>query len=168
MTAIRLLALAGLALGLSAQPQDVHGWDKVRWGMSMEQVRAAYAIDARPETKDDWTLLELKPVKISGVELGVQVGARPGSGKVSSVRLWSYFGLSNSRPGAGAQDFDTLRTALIRQYGAPANEETRHGENFRIIKTVSWTFPSTSILMTLEASTSIPNLGNIDLLYTPR
>jgi hypothetical protein len=107
-----------------------------------------------------------------GVEMGVQVGARAasekilGGEKVTSVRLWSFFGVPNAAPFAGPQDFDTLRTTLIQKYSHPANEETRRGENGRIIKTVLWTFPSTSIILTLEQSTSLPNLGTIYLDYT--
>lgn len=173
MTAVRLGALVALSVALYAQakpkdtkPQDIDGWDKITWSMTLAQVRAAYHADAQPETRDDWTLLQLNPVNVGGVEMGVQVGARQGSGKLSLVRLWSYFGLPNSAPLAGPQDFDTLRAMLIQKYGPPANEETKRGENFRLIKTVLWTFPSTSILMTLEQSSSLPNLGNIFVEYT--
>ena len=168
MSAFRFGALAALAITLygqskDAKPQDIAGWDKIQWGMTLSEARSAYAIDAQPETKDDWTLLQLKPSKIAGVEVGVQVGAKRGATGITLISLWSYFGLANSAPGAGAQDFDTLRAALIQKYGDPAKEETKRGENFRLIKTVQWTFPSTSILMTLEQSSSLPNLGNIIL-----
>lgn len=160
------VSLYGQGILKQGRPKDVAGWDKIIWGMTMAEVRAAYNIQTEPEKQDDWTLLQLNPVKTGGVQLGVQVGAREGDAKISSVRLWSHFGLQNSPPGASARDFDTLRTSLIEKYGQPANEETKRGENFRLIKTVSWTFPSTSILMTLEESSSIPNLGNIDIDYT--
>jgi len=178
MIALRLGALAALAVGLFAQPapqdpapQDIDGWDKIRWGMTIAEARAAYDIHTQPENKDNWTLLYLNPVKMSGVELGVQigarqVGAREGSEKIALVRLWSFFGLPSSAPSAGPQDFDTLKTALIQKCGHPAHEEMKRGENFRLIKTVLWKFPSTSILMTLEQSASLPNLGNIYLDYT--
>lgn len=166
MIAIRFVSLVAIATGLSAQkPADIDGWDKIHWGMTIANARSAYNVDTQPEKTDDWTLLTLKPVQIAGVEMGVQVGARGGT-RITSVRLWSYFGLATSVPGAGAQDFDTLKIALIRQYGSPAKEEVNHGENFRLIKTVLWKFPSTSILMTLEQSTSLPNLGNIILEYS--
>jgi hypothetical protein len=172
MIARRLAALAALAVVLSGQPKpkdpapdDVPGWDKIRWGMTMAEVRTAYATHTEPENKDNWTLLNLNPVKIGGVEMGVQVGARR-SEKISSIRLWSFFGVPNAAPLAGAQDFDTLRNILIQQYGYPANEEAKRGENFRLIKTVLWTFPSTSIVLALEQSASLPNLGNIYLDYT--
>jgi hypothetical protein len=173
MMAFRFGALAALAVALFGQPkprdpapQDITGWDKIKWGMTIPEIRSAYNIHTEPESKDDWTLLYLNPVKISGVEMGVQVGAREVAGKITLVRLWSFFGVPNAAPLAGPQDFDTLKTALIQKYGHPANEETRRGENGRLIKTVLWTFPSTSIVLTLEQSTSLPNVGTIYLDYT--
>jgi hypothetical protein len=178
MIAVRFVALAALTVALYGQarpkdpapqdpaPQDIDGWDKIRWGMTIAEIRAAYDIHAQPESKDNWTLLYLNPVKISGVEMGVQVGAREAAGKATLVRLWSFFGVPSAAPLAGAQDFDTLRAAQIQKYGHPAKEETRRGENGRFIKTVLWTFPSTSIVLTLEQSSSLPNLGTIYLDYT--
>lgn len=167
-TATRLALSITLAVSVYAQlkPKDIDGWDKITWGMTMADVRSLYHVDAQPETKDGWILLQLKPVKVAGVSMGVQVGARQAAPKVSSVRLWSFFGVPEAAPGAGADDFDTLRTELIRRYGNPASEQTTHGENFRLLKSVRWTFPSTSILLTLEQSSSIPDIGNIFLQYT--
>jgi hypothetical protein len=184
VTAARLGALAALAVALYGQskpkdpapqdraPEDIAGWDKIRWGMTIAEIRSAYDIHTSPESKDNWTLLYLNPVKIGGVEMGVQVGARqnsqktPGGEKVASVRLWSFFGVPDAAPSAGAQDFDTLRTTLIQKCGHPTNEEAKRGENGRFIKTVLWTFPSTSIVLMLEQSSSLPNLGTIYLDYT--
>ncbi len=167
MIAVRLCALAALAVALYGQPKpkDVDGWDKIKWGMTIAQARSAYGIATQPESKDNWTLLDLKPVKVGAIEMGVQVGARQGRQKITLVRLWSFFGLPSSPPLAGPQDFDTLKTMLIQKYGSPASEEAKRGENFRLLKTVVWTFPSTSILLTLEQSSSLPNLGNIFVEY---
>lgn len=162
-------AVAALAVVLFGQsrPKDVDGWDKIQWGMTMAEARSAYDVDAKPATKDEWTLLELKPVHLSGVQMGVQVGAREGAGKISLVRLWSFFGLPSSPPLARPQDFDTLKATLIQKYGQPAKEEMkRGGENTHLFKTALWTFPSTSILLSLEQSTALPNLGTIYLEYT--
>jgi hypothetical protein len=166
MIAVRAVVLAGLAVLLLGQTKDVDGWDKIKWGMTIAEARSVYSIQKQPESNDDWTLLTLSPVKIGNVQMGVQIGARHGSEKITSVRLWSYFGLPSSPPSAGSQDFDTLRTVFIQKYGDPAKEETERGENFRLIKTVLWTLPSTSILMTLEQSAAIPNVGTILLDYT--
>ena len=86
--AVQLAALVGFAIALHGQsaPKDIAGWDKIKWGMTMAEARAAYNVDAQPEANDDWTLLKLHPVNISGVELGVQVGARLGS-EISGVMV---------------------------------------------------------------------------------
>lgn len=169
MIAMRLPALLTFAVCLLAQtrPKDVDGWDKIRWGQSIAAVRADYGVAKQPENKDGWSLLQLAPVKLGGVTMGVQVGAPQNSNKVAYVRLWSYFGLPDSTPGASAEDFDRLRSALLKQYGNPSNEEAHHEENFRLIKTTTWKFPSTTIQLKLEQSSSLPTLGDIELDYSP-
>jgi hypothetical protein len=174
MRRIRLEILAEIVLTLfgavtlfgQEKPRDIDGWDKVRWGMTLEEVRSAYGVESQPERQDEWTVLQLHSVKMAGVEMGVQVGARRDADKVSSVRLWSYFGLPNSAPSAGPQDFDTLRIMLSAKYGRPDDEQVKRGENTHLIKTVLWKFPSTSILLSLEQSASLPNLGTIYLDFT--
>lgn len=168
MTAVRSGAFLALAIALYGQtkPNDVDGWDKIRWGMTIAEARAAYNIHTETENKDNWTLLYLNPVKMGGVELGVQVGAKADRETITLVRLWSFFGLPSSAPLSGSRDFDTLKRTVTQQYGHPANEETKRGENNHLIKTVLWTFPSTSILLSLEQSALLPNVGTIYLDYT--
>ena len=133
MTARLLLFVAvGLSAQAQSKPNDVAGWDKITWNMTVAQVRAAYHVEAQPETKDDWTLLQLNPVNMSGVQLGVQVGARLGVQNVSSIRLWSHFGIPNSPPGASAQDRqvqivgsgnnDHIRFHLVEHLGVVSEE----------------------------------------------
>jgi hypothetical protein len=167
---LQFAACATFAIALHGQPapKDITGWDKIKWGMTIAEARAVYNVDAQPEKNDDWTLLKLDPVKMGAVEMGVQVGARHGTENITLVTLWSYFGLVSSAPSAGPQDFDTLKTLLIREYGQPAEEKTERGLNFRSIKTVLWKFPSTSVLMTMEQSASLPHLGNLIIEYTAR
>ncbi len=81
MIAVRFAALGALSIALwgQAKPKDVAGWDRITWSMTIADARAAYAITAQAETRDDWTLLDLNPVKVARVEMGVQVGAKLGS-----------------------------------------------------------------------------------------
>jgi hypothetical protein len=164
------IALAGVLYGQpkprDPKPQDISGWDKIRWGMTIAEARSAYGIVSKAESNSDWTLLTLNPVKIGDIKLSVQVGAKPPGEKITLVRLWLYFGLPTAPSSAGPQDFDTLRIMLIQKYGQPSSEETKRGENFRLMKSVLWTFPSTSILLALEQSASLPNLGSIYLDYS--
>jgi hypothetical protein len=168
MIVLRLGAVAALAVVLCGQPKpkDVDGWGKIKWGMTIAAARSAYNLQTQPENADNWTLLQLHPIKMGNVEAGVQVGARIDNGKIESIRLWSFFGAPNSAPNASPQDFDTLRTLLIQKYGHPANEEVTRGDNNHLVKTVRWKFPSTSIVMTLEQSAILPNVGTIYIEYT--
>ncbi len=160
--------MLSVALHGQSKPKDIAGWDKIRWGMTIAEARAAYSVDTQPEKNGDWTLLKLNPTRLAGVEMGVQVGARAGTEKITAITLWSYFGLVNSAPSSGPQDFDTLKTLLTQEYGQPADEKTERGLNFRSIKTVLWKFPSTSVQITMEQSASLPHLGNLIIEYTPR
>ena len=168
MIAVRISVVLILSVALFCQdkPKDVDGWDQIKWGMTIADARSRYGIEAKPENTADWMLLTLKPVRIAGVEMSVQAVAPRATEKISSVRLWSYFGLTTSTPGAGPKDFDTLRKQLTDDYGPPAKEETTRGLNFRLLKTVAWSFPSTRIELNLEQSGSLPSLGNITLEYT--
>ncbi len=85
--------------------------------MTIAEARSTYDIHTDPESDDNWTLLKLDPVKISDIEMGVEVGVRQGSEKISLVRLWSFFGVPSSAPLAGPQDFDTLKNTLTQKYG---------------------------------------------------
>lgn len=159
--------MVAACLFAQTKPKDVAGWDKVRWGTTISAVRSGYGVAAQPERKDGWLLLQLPPVKLVGIPMGVQVGAPESSGKIGYVRLWLYFGVPGSASEAGPQDFDAVRKALTQQYGNPDHESSTRGENFRLLKQVRWNFPSTSITLSSEESSSIPGIGDIFIEYAP-
>jgi hypothetical protein len=84
----------------------------------------------------------------------VSIGARHGSDQISRVRL--------SMNAATTRDFDTLKTLLIQKYGPPIDGETRT-DGTDGIRTFLWTFPSTSIRLTLTQGQK--GQGRIDLEY---
>jgi hypothetical protein len=155
MTSFRLCIAALFAVALSgqAQPRDVDGWGKIRWGMTIADASQAYVID-RHEDNDFWSQLIAQPVTIGDIVMRVSIGAKHGSEQISRVRL-----STNS----GAEDFDTLKAQLIQKYGPPIDGETRT-EGTNSIRTFLWTFPSTSIRLTL---TQGPNgQGRIEVEYS--
>jgi hypothetical protein len=164
-TALRSTITVALAVALMGQdkPKDIDGWGTIKWGMTLAEARSAYTVD-KTESNDYWTLLTLEPIKIGDIGMSVSVGAKHGTEKISKVSMWMYFGLSSSAQLAGPQDFDTLKTLLITKYGAPANEETKREGGDRV-RTILWTFPSTSIVLKLNQSATSPNLGSILLDY---
>ncbi len=147
MRALRV-GMVGIAIvvTLSAQPKDIDGWDKIKWGMTMADARAAYSIEAQPEAGEYGTTLRLKPVRIGDISLAVSIGTKHGSEQISQVSLDQHYGFPSDPPFDGPHVFDTLKTPLIQKYGPPKNQETRR-ESHNIIKSVLWTFPSTTIVL---------------------
>ena len=126
-------------------PKDPGGWDKIRWGMTLDQARAIYPEQAKsPEN-----IIEAFSFGHLLNELMLQ-GVQVGDDMVANVQLWSvpstklvrriYVGLK--LPAEGARD--ELLVALTQKYGAPTFRESRK-VTCRQQTEDSWIFPSTSI-----------------------
>jgi len=158
MRALRI-CLAGLfavILSGQAQSRDVEGWGKIRWGMTLNQASQAYVIE-RHEDNDSWSQLIAQPVTVGDLTMRVSIAARHGSEQVSRVRL------STNVAGRNAEDdFDSLKTQLIQKYGPPIDGETRT-EGTNAVRTFLWTFPSTSIRLTVTQGQN--SQGRIEVEY---
>jgi hypothetical protein len=128
-TAVRSIASFALAFGLLGQapPKDVDGWGKLKWGMTIAEARAAGL---------------LEPVKIGDIAMKVDTFTKGDTDSIKRIQLYNFF--------SNQHDFDTLKTLLTQKYGASASQETKRDEINARITTVLWTFPSTSILLTLR------------------
>jgi hypothetical protein len=146
-------------------PKDVFGWGKIKWGMTLADVKSAYKLPAStnefPETKaecfhqpmdyclpDRGSHFSMDAVDVGDIHMGVTVEAAYGSTKVANVRLSDFAGASKN--GVGIRDFDALRIMLIQKYGPIANQETKLDEIGARVTTVLWTFPSTAIILSLR------------------
>ena len=151
-----LAALFAITLLGQTPPRDIDGWGKIHWGMTIADASQAYVID-RHEDNESWSQLIAQPVAVGDITMRVSIGAKHGVEQISRVRLSTKLSGKN-----GAEDSDTLKTQLIQKYGPPIDGETRT-EAANSIRTFLWTFPSTSIRLTL---TQGPNgQGRIDLEY---
>jgi hypothetical protein len=162
------LSVFTFAVALSGQtpPKDVTGWDKIKWGITLTDVRTAYNL---PATAKEWPgaaahcgdypiayclpdrgpYIGIDPIEIGTIKMtDITVQAGYGSTKVVSVQLADFAGATGR--GNGISDFDTLKTLLIQKYGSPANQETKRDDIGASVTTVLWTFPSTSILLSLR------------------
>ena len=162
------LLVASFAVALLGQtpPKDVSGWDKIKWGMTLAEVRSAYNL---PATTKEWPGREAgcfdspihyclpdrgpyidmdDPIEIGDIKMKPKVKAGYGSTKVVSVELADFGGATGSRN--GVRNFDTLKTLLIQKYGAPVTQETKLDDIGAHVKTVLWTFPSTAITLSLR------------------
>jgi hypothetical protein len=143
-TAIRFGAFIALAFALLGQvpPKDVDGYDKIKWGMTIAEVRSAYDVTAPVQNRS----LPLPPVKINNIEMRAYASTNEGTERISKVALlWGF----NDAGFSGPYGFSTIKALLIQKYGPPINEETKiqYGDQ---TKTALWTFPSTTILLTFR------------------
>jgi hypothetical protein len=163
-TAVRPIALVAFSVALMGQapPKDVTGWDKIKWGMTIAEARAAYAVSAPTEATEYWTALSIPDVVIGDIRLKAVVEARHGSDQITLASLFMSFGLPKDAPLAGPEDFETLKTLLTQKYGKPASDDTTQNVNTHD-RTIIWTFQSTSI--SLKLSQFEARLGSISLRY---
>jgi hypothetical protein len=168
----RLPLLLAIAAQLAAQsaarpPRDIDGWDQVKWGMTLDQVRQLYPT-AKASANTYWSHLTLPAIQAGEIPLQVAASARRPTTQVTLIALWCYFGLPAGTPGAApqltARDFDSLKTAMIRKYGSP-RDESRSTEYDDVVHTYLWVFPSGSIDLKLKVNRKVPTLGSFHVAY---
>jgi len=127
------------------KPKDIDGWGKIKWGMTLDQARAAYEVTTPLEVNDYWTHLILSPVKVGDIEMRADAQAKHGSDRISGVRLSRYW----SDKDFSSHDFDTVKALLVAKYGLPTSEEKKMEGYDRPVTSAVWIFPSTSIVLQL-------------------
>ena len=147
-------------------PKDVDGWGKIKWGMGLPEVRAAYGRQAKASTLvDDSTSDYAEKLTVEKITVGqtsaiASIQARRGSDKITQVAL--HFLQTEATTGNATIRSDLykeLKVLLPSKYG-PAMEE-----DVLDTKTMRWTFPSTSIeLRWFEPD--IINIGSVTVRYT--
>ena len=159
---MRLFLIALLSLSCFAgRPDDVHGWDRVNWNMTLAEVSAVYR-PTEPATRSQYGINQPIPsVHVGEIVMRASVSTGASTENASQVVMLSVFGQPASDPRASASDFETLKSLLIEKYGHPTTEET-HIE--RGVKSVTWIFPSTTI--NLEITGAESNHGYIVLIYS--
>jgi hypothetical protein len=170
---------------------EVNGWGKIKWGMSLAQVRKEYAeFKIVPETVA-WptitngemtlkTIIDTSKFRIThfdfdGMDVDVVVYKNPKADGVSQGALEPDLSTKASKNKNGGKNrfvrqeaFDHFRTLLIGKYGAPSNEQrvpqylAGHEDGFE--RTVMWTFPSTTIKLLLREGED--PIGYVLVTYT--
>lgn len=146
LTGLLILLISSLALGAYKKPADVYGWDKLKWGMTEEEVRSVYGdkIKIHKPKQDEkegvYSGMELTGVEIGGGEFRASLWMDSGTEKLRKI----VFVPAGKPDGYNrAETFIGLEEGLADRYGDPDVEETSNDPGTSAER--KWVFPSTVI-----------------------
>ena len=136
-----MILLSGVAL--AGEPADTHGWGKVKWGMTLDDVQKVYP-EAKPyqpktENERDWlkasdeTVLEIPSIDLAHTKFEVNFLAQGPDKQIMMVEIYS-------RAGVTERTFAELEKRLKLDHGEPASTSDKGGWVER-----TWMLPSTKI-----------------------
>jgi hypothetical protein len=142
-------------------PEDVPGWNVIKWGMTVDEARKALGDKTQTSSEVpgpafvDIEKLVIKDLPVGDLIAECGLYTQRNSAVVTSVSL--VFGKLEGLPLTRELSFDTLKRLLIEKYGQPKNEDRKSEPDpvvggQRVSSTVLWISPSTSItLLRLES-----------------
>jgi hypothetical protein len=159
-----MVIVVGVAIGamLMAQPKDVDGWGKVKWGMTIAQAKVAYGSEAQAPDRENGSTkyverLTLRNLKVGDIRMRVAIETLPGSDRIAEVAL-------SLEDGQRISPYLTLKNSLTQKYGRPSHEERSQRENV-VSLSAAWIFPSTVISL-LWLETKDVDFRELVLQYT--
>jgi len=148
---VRVLLIAFLFIfveGANAaqKPPDVYGWDKLKWGMTGEEIKAAFGKDIKVhKPREDagegvYSDLELTGITIGGEPFRASLWLGIGTKKLTKI---VFVPKGESEGYARAETFIKVEEELVSKYGDPDEEETSNDPGTSAER--KWAFPSTVI-----------------------
>lgn len=147
--------LAGLLLITASvavcQPNDIQGWTRIKWGMTVSEARESFrgqVSDPRTATPPDAILVDrfiVNDIQIGRITAEAAVQTERDSNQVVAVRIRATGASATGL--ARTSTYSTLKHLLITKYGTPQNEDHSPYGNGGTDSRVLWLFPSTSITL---------------------
>ena len=148
---VQVLLLAFLLIyaeGANAaqKPQDVYGWEKLKWGMTGDEIKAAFGNDIKVhKPREDasegvYSELELTGLTIGGEPFRASLWMDSSTKK---LRKMVFVPKGDSEGYAWAETFIKVEEDLVSKFGDPDTEETSNDPGTSAER--KWVFPSTVI-----------------------
>lgn len=159
LAAFLMLLISSHASGAYKKPEDVYGWDKLKWGMTGEEVRSVYGDkikihEPRQDEKEGvYSDMELTDVEIGGGEFRASLWMDSDTKKLRKI---AFVPAEKPEGYNWAEAFIGLEEDLADKYGDPDVEETSNDPGTSADR--KWVFPSTTIEL------SYLRLGDTELL----
>lgn len=156
IAAFLFLFVSSLFVNAGAKPNDVYGWDKLRWGMTQEEVvsilgKEVKKRDVRHDEKDNmYSSLQLRKNKIDENEFRASLWMDSDTKKLKRI---VFVPEGQPEKYEWAEMFIELEHYLVNKYGAPTIEKTSNDPGTSADRI--WMFPTTEIelsYLSLEGS----------------
>jgi len=165
-----LLNASNELFGQTDRPQDLGGWRGVKWGMTIDEARAALGAEVEPVSEEmaltnrwiygngAWPVrLRILRYELVGHTFEVSLGFDKGRLRIVGLSLPA----SEKLPvGTVAGIFDVLETQLTEKYGSASLRKNDEYEQQRI-----WTLTHTVISLSVL---TFGRFAHLSFTYTPR
>ncbi len=128
------------------KPPDVYGWEKLKWGMTGDEIKAAFGKDIKVhKPREDagegvYSELELTGLTIGGEPFRASLWMDIGTKKLAKI---VFVPKGEPEGYAWAETFVKVEEDLVSKYGDPSTEETSNDPGTSADR--KWVFPSTGI-----------------------
>jgi len=156
------------SINLLADKIDPGGWDKIKWGMTLDAVADIYKGGAYRIAPSDPTYpnkLSINGIKIDFLDVQATVQANEQSHTVYSVALELPESSAFKRARSGRDiAFAKLRDLLIAKYGPPDSDHIYQDSTSATMSDVLWAFQSTSVKLSRRES-AMADVGYVMVVY---
>lgn len=159
IAAFVFLLVFTLSINAATKPKDAYGWDKLKWGMTAEEVQSILGKkvkkrNTRHDEKDNmYSNLQLRGIKIANSEFRASLWMGEDTKTLKRIVF-----VPEGQPAKyeWAEAFIELESYLVKKYGLPDIEKTSNDPGTSADR--KWNFPTTQIEL------SYLNIGGSDLL----
>ena len=156
IAAFIFLLVFTISINAATKPKDVYGWDKLKWGMTTEEVQSTLGKEVkkrntRHDAKDNmYSGLQLRGIKIANNEFRASLWMDEDTNTLKRIVF-----VPEGQPAKyeWAENFIDLESYLVKKYGNPDIEKTSNDPGTSADR--KWNFPTTEIelsYLSLEGS----------------
>lgn len=143
---IAFLFIYAEGINAAQKPPDVYGWEKLKWGMTGDEIKAAFGKDIKVhKPREDASEGVYSDLELTGLTIGGEPFRASLWMSSSTKKLTKIVFVPKGEPEGyeRAETFIKVEEELVSKYGDPSTEETSNDPGTSADR--KWVFPSTVI-----------------------
>jgi hypothetical protein len=145
---IVIVSIAIMAIDGCSEKEDIVGWDKARWGMTLSELEKLYELEGWVKTEFNRRPLK-KQSEIGGFNFGGNFvfDRRSPSGELFEINLWSMTENAKNK-----DIYEKLMSLYIRKYGKPDTDKEDDTKTKQHTRELIWNRPSGRVIYKYDYS----------------